>query len=368
MQISRLVKRMKFHPASLAAALLGFVMLFAPPSCEKKHNTPDWNTPGDSPPPPVVVGASTAAAEVAPAPASDTPASPRAKEVRPPAIVAAKEAPTTGGLRFITYNVENWLTMDRYVDRQALKGSPKPDKEKRAAIQMISRSSPDVLGLCEIGSREDLGEIQAALKADGVDLPHVYYTGGSDEVRHLGLLSRFPIVSTATPKVLEYKLNGSSFTMNRGILDATINAHDKSYRFLGVHLKSKREVEEGDEEAMRRNEAGLLRQHLDSILNAEAKARLVVYGDFNDFWGSSSLKTITGNFNDPTYLTAIRAQDKQGLYWTHYWALHDIYSRFDFIAVSQGLKPDVDFKKCHIIDDPEWIDASDHRPVMAIFK
>ena len=119
---------------------------------------------------------------------------------------------------------------------------------------------------------------------------------------------------------------------------------------------------------MRLHEAHLLRNHVDSILQADADARLIVYGDFNDTWGSAPLKTIVGSFNDPGYLTAIRATDRAGVYWTHYWALHDIYSRFDFITVSQPLKRDVDFKSSHIIDDPEWKDASDHRPVLAIFR
>lgn len=329
--------------------------LFLSPSCDKKGSTPDWNTPGTSPPPPVAATAPAQPAPVRPQPAA-IPAAPTA------------EPAATAGLRFISYNVENWLTMDRYVDRKSLKGAPKPDSEKRAVVQILARNQPDVLGICEIGSREDLAELQASLKASGLDLPHAHHTGGGDPVRHLALLSRFPLGNTVAPGKLEYQLNGSHFTMNRGILDVTIDAHGKSYRFLGVHLKSQRDVEEGDQEKMRLHEAHLLRSHIDSIFKADAQARLVVYGDFNDTWGTPPIKTIVGAYNDPTYLTAIRASDSAGVHWTHYWELHDIYSRLDFITVSQPLKPEVDFKSSHIIDDPEWKDASDHRPVLAIFK
>lgn len=326
------------------------------PSCEKNSGTPDWNTPSQALPPPTANSSQPAT----------TP---------PPATTQAPPSPTqeptpspSGGLRFIAYNIENWLTMDRTIDRKSFPNSPKPDPEKKAAITLIARHQPDVLGLCEIGTRDDLAEIQAALKSAGSDLPHSHYTGGSDETRHLGILSKFPITRTDQPAKRDYQLNGTTFAINRGILDATITANAQPFRFLGVHLKSQREVEEGDQELMRQNEAHLLRAHVDSILSSDPNTRLIVYGDFNDTWSTPTLKTIVGTYNTPNYLTAIRANDRQGTFWTHYWQQRDIYSRFDFITVSQALKRATDFKNCRIIDDPEWKDASDHRPVLAIFR
>jgi endonuclease/exonuclease/phosphatase family metal-dependent hydrolase len=258
--------------------------------------------------------------------------------------------------------------MDRYVDRKALKGAPKPDSEKQAVVAILSRHTPDVIGLCEIGEASDLAEIQQDLKAAGLDLPHSHYTGGSDPTRHLGLLSRFPITSTAKPAETEYRLAGQTFAINRGILDATIQARGKSYRFLGTHLKSKRDSEQGDQEAIRLNEARLLRRHVTSILKTNADARLVVYGDLNDTRATPTIKTITGNYNDPTYLTAIPAKDSHHDAWTHHWALHDLYSRIDFIMVTRELRKDVDFPAAKIIDDADWDKASDHRAVLAVFK
>jgi len=338
--------------AAFLAALGCALALLTTPACGKKHTSPAWNSSTEPSPT---------------TPAVTTPAARTNKTAKPPrATAAAAEAGT--GLRFIAYNVNNWLTMERVIDRTKHQGIPKPATEKHAVIQLLCRHTPDVIGICEIGTRDDLTELQSTLQAGGLALPHAYYTGGGDEQRHLGLLSRFPITRTTTPAHLEFKLNGTRFTMSRGILDATIEARGKSYHLLGVHLKSKREVAEGDQEAMRFNEAILLRQHIDAILKAGPDARLVVYGDFNDTRGSAVLRTITGNSNDPTYLTPLPVQDKQGQRWTHFWSLHDIYSRFDFIAVSQGIKPDVDFKTSRILDDPEWIDASDHRPLLAIFN
>jgi endonuclease/exonuclease/phosphatase family metal-dependent hydrolase len=353
-------------PRILGAFFCSFI-LFSSPSCDKQAGTPDWDTPGVATPATVAAPAPVEVQAPSTEVKAETPevaATPKPPEkVTPPSQAAASE-----GLRFITYNVENWLTMDRYVDRKNLKGAPKPESEKTAVIGLLARHAPDVIGLCEIGEATDLAEIQANLKAAGLDLPHSHYTGGSDPTRHLGLLSRFPITSTAKPADSEYQLAGQTFAINRGILDATLRARGKDYRFIGVHLKSKRDSEQGDQEAIRLNEARLLRKHVDTILAGNADARLVVYGDLNDTRSTPAIKAITGNYNDPTYLTAIPAKDSRGQSWTHHWSLHDIYSRIDFVMVSRGIRDDVDFQAAKVIDDADWAEASDHRAILAIFR
>lgn len=353
-------------PRILGAFFCGFILL-AGPSCDKKASTPDWDTPGVEPP----ANAAVSAPVVPPAPPAPVKAefAPAAETPKPlETVTLPTEAASSEGLRFIAYNVENWLTMDRYVDRKNLKDAPKPEIEKAAVVSVLARHAPDVIGLCEIGEATDLAEIQADLKAAGLDLPHSHHTGGSDPTRHLGLLSRFPITSTSKPAESEYQLAGQTFAINRGILDATVQARGKNYRFLGVHLKSKRDSEQGDQEAIRLNEARLLRKHINTIFTNHADARLVVYGDFNDTRATPAIKAITGNYNDPTYLTAIPAKDSRDQAWTHHWALHDIYSRIDYVMVSPGLKDDVDFQAAKIIDDADWDKASDHRAILAVFK
>jgi endonuclease/exonuclease/phosphatase family metal-dependent hydrolase len=349
---------MKAAILKIAGAFFCIGALLGSTACNENRGTPDWDTPGAKPP---------ATANVsAPVPSAAEPET-SAPETAEPATLPT-EAASSSGLRFIAYNVENWLTMDRYVDRKSLKGAPKPDLEKQAVVELLARHTPDVIGLCEIGTAADLAEIQEMLKSAGLTLPHSHYTGGSDPTRHLGLLSRFPITSTAKPAVSEYQLAGRTFAINRGILDATVKARGKDYRFIGVHLKSKREVKDGDQEAMRFNEARLLRRHVDQIFESDPEPRLIVYGDFNDTRGTRSIKTITGNYNDPTYLTAIPAKDSQQTAWTHHWGLHDIYSRIDFITVSRPLRQEVDFPAAKIIDDAGWDNASDHRAILAIFR
>ncbi len=323
-------------------------------ACDKQNGTPDWDHPGGKAP----------QAE-APTPVAEPPTT-----LIAPAETPAPQpgVPTTAGLRLIAYNVENWLVMDRYVDKRLVRSAPKPEAEKQAAVKLLARHRPDVVGLCEIGEARDLAEIQRMLKSAGIDLPHSHYTGGTDSVRHLALLSKFPIISTAKPAETEFRLQGRTFGINRGILDVTIRAHGKPYRLLGVHLKSKRPTEEADQEEMRIHEARLLRRHVDAILRQDRNARLIVYGDFNDTRATRTMKTVTGGYDDPGYLTAIPFKDARGHAWTHHWAPHDIYSRIDFVMVTRALRPEVDFRGSYIVDDDEWSQASDHRPLVAIFR
>lgn len=258
--------------------------------------------------------------------------------------------------------------MERLVGGKIQKGKPKPEGAKKAVVEILVRHSPDVIGLCEVGKASDLAEIQERLKTAGLELPHSHYTGGSDPTRHLALLSRFPIISTSRPAETEYRLAGETFSINRGILDATIAAHGKTYRFLGAHLKSKRDSEHGDQEAIRLHEARLLRRHVDSIFKTDGDSRLIVYGDLNDTRSTPAIKTITGKYSDPTSLTAIPAKDSRKTAWTHHWALHDIYSRVDFVMVARSLRKEVDIPAAKVIDDEGWDDASDHRPVLVVFK
>lgn len=349
--------------SAIAGAVFCVSLAFTTTSCGKKSGTPDWDTPGDTAPVVSEVEVSVAAVAV------DSTLVSNVTPEKTTEVSARSETPASStGFRFIFYNVQNWLTMDRYVDRKSLKNSPKPDSEKQECVRILVENSPDVIGVCEIGAAGDLAELQESLKAEGLDLPHSHYTGGTDPVRHLGFLSRFPITSTAEAAETEFKLEGQTYGINRGFIDVSITARGKPYRFIGVHLKSKREVAAYDQEQMRIHEAHLLRRHVDSILNEDPEARLIVYGDFNDTRPSKAFKAVTGSYKDPSYLTAIPFKDSRGDAWTHYWELHDIYSRIDFVAVTRALRPEVEFRDSYLIDDPKWNDASDHRPMVAIFK
>ena len=258
---------------------------------------------------------------------------------------------------FVSYNIRNWLVSGQ--------NPPKSSESKNSVISLLSEARADVIGLCEIGSLNDLAEVQSMLKAKGTDLPYSHHTGGTDSVRHLGILSRFPIVSTFSP---DLRFTDKSVFMRRGILDATINIGENEIRFIGLHLKSKLSVPDFDERVMRLEEATHARKHISSILAKNPRAMLVAYGDFNDDARSLSTRSIFGTYRTPGYMSPVHVKDSRGETWTHFYAHLDSYTRIDFVTVSKALKSHLDKSASRIIDDSRWVLGSDHRPVLVRFR
>ena len=283
----------------------------------------------------------------------------------PPLTGAAQNSRTA---TFCSYNVKNWL-LQHSSQPDTQPPFHKSDSEKRRVIEFLTQIRPDILGLCEIGLPSDLAEIQALLRAAGIDLPHSEMAGGGDPTRALGLLSRFPITSRNSQTDLHYQMGRQTLPMQRGILDVTIDLRPKfAVRFVGVHLKSKRAIAEADESMMRRNEAHLLRRHLDSIFAATPDARVVCYGDFNEHRNSPAIAEIIGSRASPGHMADVYLRDEAGLVWTHFWDEADVYSRFDYLFVSRIMRTYVDSGNCHIFSAADFHRASDHRPVVLALK
>ena len=280
---------------------------------------------------------------------------------------APETPPVTGPVRFMAYNLKNYLTMDVFLKGGVKEQRPKAESEVAAVIDIIVKQNPQILGVCEIGTKEDLADLQARLKAAGLDLPYSHHAGGMDETRHLGLLSALPLAATNSQDHLPFQLNNEEFLMRRGLLDVTINLPNGPTHFIGLHLKSKRPSSTFDEAEVRLNEARLARAHCDAIVAKDPDARIVVYGDMNDTRKMPPLAMLMGRYGTPTYLEDAFLKDSRGHVWTHYWSYQQQYSRFDFILLSKSIKPEVDWKKSHIADPPNWFEASDHRPVVVTF-
>ena len=272
-----------------------------------------------------------------------------------------------GETRFLAYNLKNYLSMRRYTNGAVVYTS-KPNEEIQALISIIQSARPDILGICEIGKDSDLKDLQARLRNAGIDLPHSHRVHGSDHVRALAVLSRHPIIATHVPKDLGYTIQGSPFTISRGILDTTIQLPQRKVRFLGVHFKSKRPIKGADQSLMRRNESLLLRKHIDDILTADPNTLLMAYGDFNDTKRSTAVSSVRGRSNSNLHMKMIELNDSRGESWTHYWKHEDIYSRIDFIMTNPNLATYISHKDCKLLTPENWQSASDHRPMLVIIK
>jgi len=342
-----LIKQLKPSTTKYASICIGafFCLFFSLglSGCDKQKSTPDWSeeTPTQKTEP-----ASTSA---------------------PPLQNPPTFSPNGDEVRFLAYNLRNYLSMRRYEHGHTSTKS-KPESEIAQLIKIIQTAHPDILGVCEIGQDSDLKNLQSRLKKVGVDLPYRHRTHGADSVRSLGLLSRFPITPNGAPKNTHYTLSGRPFQISRGILDVTVQLPGKNVRFLGAHLKSKRPMDGVDQALMRRKESILLRKHIDLTLQATPSPLLLVYGDFNDTKHSKAVYTIRGSSHSRNQMEMLNLSDSRGETWTHEWKREDVYSRFDYVFTSKNLTPFIDKTKSRILDPPNAYQASDHRPLLIVIR
>lgn len=276
--------------------------------------------------------------------------------------------------RVVTYNVENYLV--RPTETRKIK----PEPSRAMVVKGLVALKPDVLALQEIGDVDSLTELQGRLKAAGLDLPHAEHVRGYDTNIFVAVLSRFPIVSRHPHTNESYLLNGRRFRTSRAIAEVEIEPRP-GYRFslLTTHLKSKRAVADGDEAEMRTQEAMILREKLDALLQQKPDANFVVCGDFNDTRDTPAIRAVMGRGNKS--LMDTRPAERNGdtapsenpnwdprrVTWTHYYGKEDSYSRLDYILVSRGMAREWRKEGTYILTLSDWGVASDHRPLVAEF-
>jgi len=270
-------------------------------------------------------------------------------------------------ITFAHYNIENYLEQDRREGTDIV-FAPKPESEKNAVVRIINEIHPDILGVAEMGPEDQFRDFQNRLEKIGLHLPFTEYVSGPDSDRHLALLSRFEIAERHSVKVVEYDLNGQRSQVQRGFLDVTLQVN-QAYRLrvIGAHLKSKLPNLSG-EALLRRNEARLLRRHIDEVLNSNGGGTLLVYGDMNDTKDQPAIQEIVGSRQRTNRLIELPLTDEQGDYWTYYRRQSDTYDRIDYIIVNGVLLPQIDQRLSYIFRSKDWYSASDHPPILAVIK
>ena len=264
-----------------------------------------------------------------------------------------------------TYNVENYVDAKAPGPDSKFGNREKSEKAIGALIAIIKSISPDVLGVCEMGSPARFEDFKKRLADAGLGYVDSEYVAGPDPDRHLALVSRFPIVARQSLTDIPFELDGQPEKVRRGFLDVTIEVNaGYRLRMVGVHLKSKLAAPEG-EALIRRHEAQALRRHIEAILTADPAVNLACYGDFNDTKNQPMFSEVTGARGTPQHMSDLWAKDPLGDRWTYHWKTADEYSRIDYLFVSPALMPEVVKGKSQVYRGDDWSEASDHRPVSA---
>ena len=293
------------------------------------------------------------------------------------ATLAACLAPTLApGERFrvASYNVEGYL-------EASVPGRPAKSPESKAQIRESIRAlKPDVLALQEIGNLAALLELQASLKADGLDLPQWDFVSGSDTNIHVAVLSRFDFIARHPYTNLSFLLGTRRYHVSRGFSETVLRVSTNySFTLIAAHLKSRRAIPQAEESELRLEEAKLLRGIIDLHLKTNPEDNLVVLGDLNDTRDSAPIKAIIGRGRTKLLDTRPTEREVQPnlqppqrgelrtVSWTHYYSKEDTYSRIDYILLSPGMAREWSASGTFVLAQPNWGTGSDHRPVVAEF-
>jgi len=240
-------------------------------------------------------------------------------------------------LRVATYNLNNYLIMDRRVADRWQPSYPKPESEKVIIRQIILENAPDILALQEMGTPGFLEELRADLANEGLDYAHAVHLSGPDPERHVALLSKVPPVEGENGEV---------------------------FKLFIVHLKSKYTVHKKDPESQlrRTREAQACRNRIVERTFDIGVDRFLVAGDFNDHPDSGPLRRFYSR-GELQLGDLVPAADSRGEVWTYFYERRGQYSLVDGFVVSPEMAPNIKAGRGYIVDTPGALDGSDHRMV-----
>lgn len=267
-------------------------------------------------------------------------------------------------LTLATYNIENYGPADRMTDAGYRKEYPKPEAAKRALRTVLRRIDADIVVLQEMGPRAYLDELRRDLKSEGLDYPHAALAEAADPDRHVALLSKRPLVRSATHANVQFTYFGKKEPVKRGLLEVAVMTDAGELTLFAFHLKSRLTERPDDPLAATRRaaEATAIRDFVLKKFPAPATARFVLLGDCNDVKNSRALAFLQKR-GDTEIATALPAADSRGETWTYLLRREETYSRPDYILVSPALLTAVHAGVSRIDDGEGVREASDHRPV-----
>lgn len=277
-------------------------------------------------------------------------------------------------VRVASYNVHNYLVMDRRVDDVWRTEYPKPEAALRSVRAVICEAAADVLAIQEIGGLPFLNELQSDLRSDGLDYPFAYICEADDEQRRTAILSRLEPISLACHDDLEFSYEYPERTaresIKRGLLQATFAGETGEWHLFVVHFKSRFTSNPIDPMSSdRRNrEATAARNFIRRQFGESSGVNYLIVGDFNDYLDTPVVERFL-EVSGRTIAELVPCRDSRGEAWTFHYRRRDVYERVDFIIASPSMATRLDGRAGGIIDRlPDSFRASDHRLIYADFN
>jgi endonuclease/exonuclease/phosphatase family metal-dependent hydrolase len=267
-------------------------------------------------------------------------------------------------IRVATYNLRNYLTMDRRVDGAYRPDYPKPEAEKTALRDVIREANADVLAVQEIGTLPYLEELRQDLRAEGLDYPHLHHLEAADEERHIAVLSKIPFLEVRSVDLLFFKYFGEKEAVKRGLIELVFDTNDQRWSLFVVHLKSRYSDRKDDPESEQRRvgEARAVRNHILKRFPAPGESSYLIAGDLNDTRASRTIASFLKRGKTEISID-VPGFNHWGQTWTYHYRKEEIYSRSDYFLASPGLLPLVKTGRAMVFESDTAAGASDHRLV-----
>ena len=274
-------------------------------------------------------------------------------------------------IRVASYNVKNYLSMDRWAGGGWREDYPKPEIENGIVRSIIKRVNPDVLALQEIGEIGYLYDLWRDLNNSGIGNYSFSFwvRGEADEKRHLALLSRLPMQKKTAHLDLNFSYFGENTRPRRGLMEVEFRTRGKSWRLFNLHLKSKWTERDDDPQAedLREKEARVIRDYIRATYPPESNHRHLVVGDFNDYKNTAPIRRFL-KVNKTTLHHMLPCRDTMGYFWTHSYNKRDRYNRLDYLFSIPAICGHCFKGSARANDSLHCLEGSDHRMVYADFE
>lgn len=283
----------------------------------------------------------------------------------------AAPPPPAASVTVMTYNVENMFDVfdDPYTRDETTRVKPRAQIETIAAL--IARHQPDVIAFQEIENTPVLKAMAQEMLADAGYGDIAVMPTNSERGIHLGVMSRLPVLSMTSHRLIEFDLPGASRTWRfaRDLLRVRLDlGAGRVLDLYIVHLKSKYSYE-GDEQSRnwRLAEATAIRRIIDANRRSSRSDLALLVGDVNDTPDAPPVAALlAAQPGAPAALVDVHRGLDRAQRITYLRGEHR--DTVDYIFASPSLADRLVPGSAMVVSDPAQLGGSDHAPVLATFS
>lgn len=284
-----------------------------------------------------------------------------------PPVIKPLEAPKPWSGQEVTIGTYNLLNLfddfdDPYHNDQGTPAKPRDEMEHVAGI--IRQLNADVLALEEVESRDYLQRFVDVFLAD-LGYQVVHFEGNDLRGIDVCLLSRVPVGPVRSFRHVTFPgPKGEQRKFERDLLCVQFDPPGgKPFEVWVVHLKSNHDGREVAE-PLRIAEAKMVRRQLDERLAAQPEARIIVTGDFNDTWESTTIRTVVGSGATAMKCFAEEISEQERITYNK----EPYRSMIDFLLSSPAISERYVKGSYRILPGSVETSGSDHNPVSARYR